>query len=275
MGIKYCIGDLHGRQDLLRAARNMIKMDAKKHEYTDATIVYLGDYIDRGMQSKGVLTDLVQLPMDGFKEVYIKGNHEDMMLKSLGVTPLGSKYDLNDWRDVWIRNGGAGALFSFGIFPAIPNWDIKDPIDQQEAFLYYNWDWRQIKNELPAEVTDWMKSLKLYHAEDDYFFCHAGADPFQPLFGQAADNYLWIRDKCYNYPGRWGDPSTHGYKLVHGHTPTRNGKVDNHLNRLNMDTGAVWTGVQAIAVLGEGKDGDEERFLYTPKFDQPKLDISV
>lgn len=262
MAVTYCIGDLHGRADLLSASRSLIKFDAKKQGHKKCNIVYLGDYIDRGPDSKLVLENLINSPMnkDIFNEIFIKGNHEQMMSVALGYTnpPQGKR---SDWQSMWLENGGIECLLSFGIFPTIPGWEYSDIISRREAKDPSAWSWTEIEFNIPKYFLEWIRDLPNTFCEGKYFFCHAGADPKFPIDRQSNMVYLWIRKGSLDHTGHWTDQNQNKYKLVHGHTPTKNGKVDMLPWRLNMDTGAVWTGSQAVAILG-----DTEKIMYTPVY---------
>lgn len=262
--IIYCVGDLHGRHDLLMASRTMIKFDAKKNEYENPIIVYLGDYVDRGPQSSFIVETLMTEPMEGFQEIFLKGNHEEIMYKALeySTRSTAGKSSIQGWREMWIQNGGISTILNYGILPKMKvNFD--STADLNLLLKTDSWNWNSIVDGIPPAHIQWMKKLPSHVCIGPYIFAHAGVDPTLPPIGQPQANYLWIRNKCYNHEGSYG-----GYKLIHGHTPTRDSKVFNSKWRMNLDTGAVWKGIQHIAVLP--LDGSEERIITTPWYDTSK-----
>ncbi len=241
--VVYAIGDIHGRIDLLKTIRKLIKTDAKKHGFEDKTIVYLGDYVDRGPDSKAVVELLMNKPLEGFNNICLKGNHEEIMFKSVewSTRSTGSRTSWSSWTDMWMQNGGRPTLKSYGI----------DPNDIDSGKI----KWQDIQNLIPKEHIYWMKALPNYHVDGDYLFVHAGVFPGIALQDQRPEWLLWIRDRFLD------SDVDHGYKVIHGHCPT-DGAVDIRKNRINMDTGSVWRGVQYAIAIHDG----QERFIKTPRF---------
>lgn len=230
----YAVADMHGRVDLLRAIRKIIAADAKKHGFTEKKIVYLGDYIDRGPNSKEVLDTLINKPMEGFTEVHLKGNHEDMMYNAVK-----RKYTVREM-DVWLYNGGYETLLSYGI-------DTKrnDP-------------W----NKIPQEHIDWIGSLPTMHIDGGYVFVHAGIEPEIPLEQQRDEVLMWVRGKFLNYTGIHKNHLGQPFTVVHGHTPAK--EPEHLINRINLDTWSCYNGVQYAIALHNGN----ERLLKTPQFEK-------
>lgn len=245
----YAIGDIHGRKDLLVAIRKLIKADAKKHGFEDKTIIYLGDYVDRGPDSKGVVELLMNKPLEGFTNVCLKGNHEEIMFKSVewSTRTTGERSSWSNWRDMWLQNGGRRTLASYGIdHLALENQAYGDKMVT----------WNDVIDIIPKEHIYWMKALPNYYVIDDYLFVHAGIRPGVPLWKQKAETMLWIRTAFLE------SEEDHGYRVIHGHCPTKN-FVDFRENRVNIDTGAVWYGEMYALALHDG----QERVIKTPKFD--------
>ena len=241
--VVYSIGDIHGRKDLLVALRKLIVADAKKNGFEDKTIVYLGDYVDRGPDSRGVIELLMNKPLEGFNNICLKGNHEEMMFKAVEwyTKGPGSRSSWTDWVQMWTTNGGWPTLRSYGI--------------EREDIVGGN-EWENVEALLPKDHIYWMKALPNYYIDGDYLFVHAGIRPGLTLEEQTSNDLLWIRSEFIN------SIEDHGYKVVHGHCPTK-GEVDFKFNRINIDTGAVWRGVQHALVLHDG----QERVIKTPKFE--------
>jgi serine/threonine protein phosphatase 1 len=220
MHIHYAIGDVHGRDDLLEALHARIVAD-RNGRYADkpATIVYVGDYIDRGLRSREVI-DRVRQGLPGFETIALKGNHEDLMLACLTTG------DLDVW-GMWLGNGGEQTAASFGLTVDTP--DDCDPIALAKA--------------LGGERLRWFDTLKLYHRTDEHLFVHAGIVPGRPLAQQHEKDLLWIRNAFLH------SDVDHGCIVVHGHTPTEQPELKS--NRIGVDTGPTWYGNLTAVVLGE------------------------
>lgn len=221
----YAIGDVHGRADLLRALHALILEDAANAP-PEKTVIYLGDYVDRGLHSREVLDLVVDAPLPGFAQVALRGNHEAMMLDFLERAENGPP---------WLWNGGAATLLSYGV--ALPS-ATQDPAALEaarEAFAAA----------LPARHLEFLRGLRLSHVEGDYAFVHAGIRPGLPLEMQAADDLLWIRGEFLR------STLDHGHVVVHGHTIVR--EVEMRPNRIGLDTGAYATGRLTALVLEDNR----------------------
>jgi serine/threonine protein phosphatase 1 len=226
----YCIGDIHGRLDLLEELHAMIRADAAEFEGSKA-VVYLGDYIDRGSQSAQVLDLLIARDLDGFETIHLMGNHEQSMLDFLQ----------DPWTTAaWLTYGGRVALLSYGIGPGtlMRRKDIEHLRDQLEE-------------KLPQSHLDFLRSCPLLHTEGDYCFVHAGIRPGVPLEDQEASDLLWIRDEFTH------SKVAHDHVVVHGHTISE--EVEWQPNRIGIDTGAYLSGMLTALVL----EGSERRLLQT------------
>ena len=229
----YVIGDIHGRADLLRQIHAMILADAADHRNRQPVVVYLGDYVDRGLESRQVIDLLLDDPLPGFEEVCLLGNHEQAMLDFLEDAGIGP---------AWLYYGGAATLYSYGI-----NAQVRPP-EGQERFSYLS---AELARVLPAGHLSFLRRLSLHHVEGDYLFVHAGIRPGLPMERQQQEDLLYIRDEFLNFP------DSHGLIVVHGHTITADPDV--RPNRIGIDTGAFATGRLTCLVI----DGDERRFLQT------------
>lgn len=224
----YAIGDVHGRFDLLRPLLDKITQDIAGAD--GCRIVFLGDYIDRGADSRAVLDTLVA----GVGErgwTCLKGNHEAMLLAALD----GSM----EW-DVWLANGGTETLFSYGI-------SSREMITAGKSHELGD----AVLAAMPAAHIDFMRNLDITLTLGDYFFCHAGVRPGIPLDRQSAGDLLWIRDSFTQ------STADHGKRIVHGHTPTMEPEI--LPNRINVDTGAYLTNRLSCVVL----EGDEVRIIHS------------
>ncbi|MBT3238435.1 MAG: serine/threonine protein phosphatase [Rhodospirillaceae bacterium] len=155
----YAIGDIHGRLDLLIRLLGLITDDADRRPGPDNVLVFLGDYIDRGPDSRGVLNVLSGPMPDGFSGIFLKGNHEDMVLQFLdGADPSG----------MFLANGGDATLESFGTSAV---------------------------GTIPDEHLRFINGLQLSHVEGDYIFVHAGLRPGIKIEDQTETDMMWIRDR--------------------------------------------------------------------------------
>jgi len=226
----YAIGDIHGRADLLAVLHRMIRADAEQAP-ARRVVVYLGDYVDRGLRSREVIDLLLSAPLDGFDRIHLKGNHEGALLEFLHDGRIGP---------VWMRVGGDATLASYGV-PRVAGVDAAAFEETRQRFA----------EALPEDHARFLRRLALWHEEGDYRFVHAGVRPGVPLDGQSEEDLLWIRDDFLLHRGRLERV------IVHGHTITD--EPDVQLNRIGIDTGAFATGRLTCLVL----EGTERRFLMT------------
>lgn len=215
----YAVGDIHGRYDLLLNLMKKIQNHALGFE-SPHTIVFLGDYIDRGKRSKEVVSYLRNFKIENFTSICLKGNHEDMMEQATDDFYGGTLV----W---WMQNGGNTTIDSYF---------ANDKSSTEKH------DWLSVAQ----DDLQWFHQLPFYHIEDKYFFVHAGVNPYLPLINQDEENYLWIRDKFLNNK----EPYYHLDKemiIVHGHTPVKVPMIES--NHINLDTGAVWTNILTAGVF--------------------------
>lgn len=228
----YAIGDIHGRADLLAALHEKLKEDARQHDCERRSVVYLGDYVDRGLQSREVIDLLLDAPLEGFESVHLMGNHEDFMLRFLEEPKSGPG---------WFMNGGGATLYSYGVRMPSRGTDASRLSDLGA----------QLRANLPPRHLDFLNGLKRWHIEGDYYFVHAGVRPGVPLEEQREEDILWIRELFLD------DPGEHGKMVIHGHTIMPEPVV--RPNRIGIDTGAYATGVLTSLVL----EGNKRSFLQT------------
>ena len=227
----YAIGDIHGRDDLLRALHRQIQADvATAAPGVRPVVVYLGDYVDRGPGSLEVIDLLLNEPLKGFERVHLIGNHERMMLDFLEGPP----------DPVWLFNGGTATLLSYGV--AGLSLSTEHELEHLRCGL---------AEALPSTHRGFLESLSLSHEEGDYLFVHAGVRPGRSLDLQEAQDMLWIRGPFLH------STADFGRRIVHGHTITPEPFVAR--NRIGIDTGAFFSGRLTCAVL----EGADVRFLHT------------
>lgn len=227
----YAIGDVHGRLDLLDALLAQIAKDANAMDAPERLVlVLLGDLIDRGPHSQGVVQRAYELVrgerMSGFEIHVLKGNHEQAMLQFLAGENEGTQ---------WLANGGIEALASYGINA------IQAPERLRQAF----------QDALPQTHRRLLRDLALTHVEGDYAFVHAGVRPGVAWTDQREEDLLWIRREFTD------SMADFGYFVVHGHSARDTPEVC--ANRANIDTRAWSSGVLTCLVL----QGQAQRFLST------------
>lgn len=228
----YAIGDIHGRDDLLAQLLDLIAADAKGCAAKRKILIFLGDYVDRGLQSREVLDRLTGDLIPGFERVFLKGNHEQALLQFLGDAAFGR---------TWKYYGGLETLHSYGIKELTLSDDPKDFERARERF----------DEVLPKSHRRFLEMLPLSVEFGDYFFTHAGVRPGIALHRQIEEDLLWIRDDFLE------SGSSFGKMIVHGHTPKE--EVVFRSNRIGVDTGAYMTGVLTALVL----EGSARRLVQT------------
>jgi serine/threonine protein phosphatase 1 len=216
----YAVGDVHGHLDRLLQVHDAIGADMRARPCGDAVVVHLGDYIDRGPDSAGVVAHLLAgPPAPGMAVVNLMGNHEAMLLAALQDDSAGAVDD-------WLSNGGLDSLRSWGI-----------PVRGQVR------DWAGL---LPPGHLRFLQGLLPHWSCGGALFVHAGVRPGVPLAEQAPDDLLWIREAFLRWRGTML-PETPDALVVHGHTPSPQPEL--RPNRLGLDTGAGRGGPLTCAVL--------------------------
>ena len=227
----YSIGDIHGRSDLLEKLLKKIKEDLEKKPIKNNTIIFLGDYIDRGENSKNVIELIINL--SGCSEkIFLKGNHEDMLNNFLKDSNL---------LDSWLINGGDKTLTNYGVDLKEFFFGKKDALQIQKEFL----------NKIPKEHLYFLNSLRYCYQIGNYFFTHAGVRPNIKLSKQNKKDLMWIREPFLSSKYDFGKI------IVHGHTPSYQPEIKK--NRIGIDTCAHITNLLTSLVIEENK----LRFIQT------------
>ena len=207
-GRLFAIGDIHGCVDELAA---MVSTIAPQRE---DTVIFVGDYIDRGPAARAVVELLLELRQGSADYVFLKGNHEDMMLSYLGLP--------GHYGESFLFNGGAPTLESYGVPEGAPALE-----------------------HLPADHVDFLKALATSYLHPPYLFVHAGIAPLRQLEEQSVEDMLWIRQEfIFN-------PHQVAATVVFGHTPMRSVMVDLPY-KLGIDTGLVYGGKLTCVEFNEG-----------------------
>lgn len=230
----YAVGDIHGRLDLLENILDFIEADAARHaDDTARHLIFLGDYVDRGPESRGVVDRLLDDPLPGFTTVRLMGNHEQAMLAFLNGE--------SDGLD-WLSFGGLETLMSYGV-------PLRRLPRSEEAVTELR---LSLAAALPPAHVKFFRGCELVYGIGDYVFVHAGVRPGVTLDNQMPVDLMWIRDDFLRVrvplPGK---------VVVHGHTICD--LPQDRDNRINIDTGAFASSRLTCLVLR----GAERRFMST------------
>jgi serine/threonine protein phosphatase 1 len=234
----YAVGDIHGRLDLLDELIVRIEDDLERKPVPRAFVVFLGDLIDRGPDSRGVVERLMTWRPTVARPVFLMGNHEEILLRVLA----GEEEVLASW----MQFGGAECVASYGVDPA-----SLARLDEKEAASL-------LRRHVPAAHIAFIEEFGDTFRFGDYLFVHAGIRPGVPVESQAQRDLRWIRAPFLN------DAKSHGFMVVHGHTIVDS--VEERSNRIAIDTGAVYSGVLTALVV----QGGERRYLATGREDCEK-----
>jgi serine/threonine protein phosphatase 1 len=219
----YVIADLHGRYDLLELGMRTIVHDTSFFHSGDS-IVTLGDYVDRGPQSRQIIEYLMAMQRDlGSRLICLKGNHEDIMWQTCRKLPSPS------W---WLSNGGGATLISYG----------QKKGDQADVSV------------VPAAHLDWIEKLPLMHVDKHRVYVHAGVDSRVALDEQDPQNLIW---KIYDDRDDGGHGQRH---VVHGHHQHADGPILKK-NRTDLDTFAWYTGRLVVGIFDDDKPGGPIDFI--------------
>ncbi len=229
----YAIGDVHGRLDLVDELLGRIEDDIADRPVETAAVVFLGDLIDRGPDSAGVVERLQSLRHFPAKTLFLLGNHEEFLLRALAGEP-GIAHD-------WLGFGGDACAESYGIAPS-----TLQAMDERRIA-------EVLHAAIPVAHVEFLKTFGDTFAFGDYLLVHAGIRPGVPIEQQQPRDLRWIRQPFLS------DAHDHGCMVIHGHTISDG--VDHRSNRIGIDTGAYRTGILTAAVI---EDADVH-FLATER----------
>ncbi|MBW3622942.1 MAG: serine/threonine protein phosphatase [Armatimonadetes bacterium] len=226
----YAIGDIHGcHRQLIPALDEIASRDLRPEE----TVVFLGDYIDRGNDSRAVVDSLMRWKEKHGNTVFLRGNHEQMLL---------------DAREDLLRLGGEGMLYS----DALPRWWQNGGNATARSYRASMNTWPRA---IPPDHWQFFRQTAMEYAEGGYHFLHAGRLPEGMTWEYAdradIDPRLWIRGPFLSYEGDF-----QGKVVVFGHTPQLDAKPLIHPNKIGLDTAAVFGGKLSMAVLDPDADGE-------------------
>ncbi len=227
--VGYAVGDIHGRLDLMVELLTVLEARAAEEirEGLAPIVVFVGDYVDRGPNSAGVIDLLLKGAPLGYERRFLKGNHEQSMLAFMAA-PLDNR--------AWLLQGGAETLRSYDVRPP-------SPIGAKDE------DWERVavefRSKLPEAHLDFLNGLERYVVLGDYVFVHAGVDHARTLEQQTDDDLYWSRQRFLASKKRFS------HVVVHGHTPAELPYIDER--RIGVDTGAYASGMLSAARF-EGTD---------------------
>jgi serine/threonine protein phosphatase 1 len=227
----YAIGDVHGCLDVLKQLLEKVAADSLKAK-GKVRIIFLGDYVDRGLHSKGVIDYLLEWRKHQKESpIFLLGNHEEVMRSIL----IDREKEL---LDNWLSFGGRETLMSYGVKPSALAAGPTKMIAELAA-------------KTPPSHLEFLQKLEVSASFGDYFFCHAGVRPGVSLDQQKDDDLIWIRQEFLGYTGPFGKV------VVHGHSIRL--KAEFKANRIAIDTGAYATG----RLTALGLEGTEKWIIQT------------
>jgi len=226
----YAIGDVHGRLDLLKDLILQIEADVTTQDTLSKTeikshVILLGDLIDRGPDSKGVIEFLNNYTSDYITMHFVSGNHEESLIRSLRGEP--------ELIDPWLEHGGFATAKSYGLERGHLYGRTSSGLEQL------------LQSSIPEAHIEFLATFADSVQFGDYLFVHAGIRPGVPIADQDTKDFHWIRGEFLD------SKADHGVIVVHGHTIVEN--IDQRGNRIAMDTGAYKTGLlSAVCIEGTG-----------------------
>lgn len=222
----YVVGDIHGCIGLLEQLHALVAADARASRGgVRNIIVYLGDYVDRGLHSREVLDVLSGAPLPGFDPVFLRGNHDQQFLDFFEDPRSGA---------VWFRYGGDATVYSYGV-------RIPGSVGAADRFTYIR---DELAEKVPQAHIEFLARTQLYCEIGDYAFVHAGIRPELPLDRQVPEDLMWIRDAFLDYDRPLDKV------VVHGHSVSDQPQLREH--RIGIDTGACYGNALTCLVLEDG-----------------------
>ena len=227
----YAVGDVHGCLALLEDLLAKIETDLAERPVGEAYLIFVGDLIDRGPDSAGVIERLRRYEPRGLRTIFLMGNHEEYLLRILS----GERGKL----DSWLTYGGKECVESYGLSS-----EQLIVLPEGEALAL-------LRRTVPESHRRFIESFADTFRFGDYLFVHAGIRPGLALEEQSRADLRWIREPFLD------DSGEHGFVVVHGHTIVD--AVEERPNRIGIDTGAYRSGVLTALVV----EGTERRFIAT------------
>ena len=234
--VVYVVGDIHGRCDLLAQIHDGIDRDSRYRAAGRRVLVYLGDYVSRGIDSQRVVEQVMGERPGGCATVCLKGNHEDLLLRFLGGELEAGRH--------WFDYGGLDALAHYGVVAGVGRERDEGTLEALR---------QRFARALPPGHLEFLRRLLVSHDEGGYHFVHAGVRPGVPLAEQSEYDRMWIRKRFLD------SHLEHGAVVVHGHSISARPQLRH--NRIGIDTGAYASGVLTCLVL----DGEARGILQTER----------
>jgi serine/threonine protein phosphatase 1 len=225
----YAIGDIHGE---IRKLRGLLELIDQMPLRDEDRLIFVGDYIDRGPGSKAVIDRLIRLKQVRPNTVFLRGNHDQVMLDARDVFDRNRKSDLS-YEDVmwWFAHGGRNTIASYG-----------------DALPWYE--------QVPPDHWKFLEDTVLEHREAGYAFVHAGLLPPGLRWKERDDPRLWVRDEFIRSTAEFGAV------VVYGHTPINNEKPKVQPNKVGIDTGAAYGGPLTALVIDPSSPYDPRAVQY-------------
>jgi len=227
----YAIGDIHGCLSELTSLHKKI-LTNDKFKVKEDLIIYLGDYIDRGLKSKQVIDQIIKLKNKQIKTIHLMGNHEELMIDFL----FNKKNNIKNW-----LNFGADQTFKSYDIEIVEF--IKDGFEDNIIDRLRN----VLLKKMGSDHIDFLNNLELTYLTEKYLFVHAGIDPNKNFTEQTKKDYLWSRSSDFFHKDFKTEKT-----IIHGHTPEQN--IVNHPYRINIDTGCYFSGKLSCVCLSDLND---------------------
>lgn len=227
----YAVGDIHGRLDLLEGMLAMVERDSAARDPADVMIIFLGDLVDRGPDSRAVVERLIAFSQGPVATRFLMGNHEEVFLRTLSGDSRALRFLL--------RIGGRETILSYGVGA-----EALRAMDFEELLA-------ALQEKVPAEHVAFLSAFEESVEVGDYLFVHAGIRPGIAPEQQSPSDLRWIREDFLRHRDSFGK------LVIHGHSITDD--VDLRSNRIGIDTGAFATG----RLTAIGLEKDERWFLST------------
>ena len=220
----YAIGDVHGHLELLTEMHERIATEIMRDRTEDWRIVHLGDLVDRGPDSRGVIEYLMAATARDSRNIVLTGNHDVGFLDFLAAP---------DPDGLFVRHGGSETAWSYGV--------VLRTNDAGGLRASHS----ELARAVPDSHRQFLRALPYSVSFGDFFFCHAGIRPGIALDRQDPQDLIWIRNEFLNYP------KLHPKVVVHGHTPQAEAEV--LANRVNVDTGVYYSGALTALVIDDAE----------------------
>ena len=233
----FAIGDIHGCLSQLTTLHKKI-LTHDKFDVKNDLLIYLGDYIDRGNNAKGVIDQILKLKNNKIKTINLMGNHDEFMIDFL----FNKKNDIKNW-------------LNFGVDETFRSYNIeivefiKDGFEDDVIDRLRN----ELLKKMDATHINFFKNLEVTHSTEKYLFVHAGIDPLKKLSEQTKKDYLWSRSHVF-----FDKNFRAGKIIVHGHTPEKD--IIDYPYRINIDSGCYFSGKLTCVCLNEQND---DRFFIS------------